>query len=83
MSIQEIIFKIISSSNGQMWVRYWNIKSHSGMSSPGEYVELRGSFISNTYLMELFEAGFEIETIKVQKINADAYSDVLLKRKLQ
>jgi len=81
MNIQEIIFNIISS-NTHLWVRYWITKESSGLSFRGEYVELRSSWISDKNLKELLEAGFKIETIKTQKINADVYSDVLLKREL-
>ena len=81
MNIQEIIFNIISNNN-HLWVRYWITKESSGLSFRGEYVELRASWISDKNLKELLEYGFKIETIKTLKINADVYSDVLLKREL-
>jgi len=83
MSIQEIIFNIINS-NARLWVRYWVTREpNDAFSSRGEFVQLRASFITDTCLKELLEAGFKIERIETQKINADAYSDVLLKRELQ
>jgi hypothetical protein len=81
MNIQEIIFNIISN-NTHCWVRYWITKESSGLYFRGEYVELRASWISDKNLKELLESGFKIENIKTQKINADIYSDVLLKREL-
>jgi len=79
MNIEQIIFNIMKS-NAHTWVRYW--LSTSGLTMPGEYVELRSDFLSDNSLNELFEAGFKIQKITTQKINADAYCDVLLKREL-
>jgi hypothetical protein len=49
---------------------------------PGEYVEIRCSFLSDIELLEILEAGFTIKTIWAKKIDADAYCDVLLMRKI-
>jgi hypothetical protein len=81
MNIQEIIFNIISKSP-QLWIRYWVTKESTGISFRGEYVEIRSSYISDTTLKELLDNGFKIETIRTQKINADVYSDVLLKKRI-
>lgn len=81
MNIQEIIFNIIKDS-AQTWVRYWKAKELSATTFPGEYIELRGSYISDETLKDMLENGFKIETIKSIKINADSYCDVLLKREL-
>ena len=79
MILEQIIFNIMKSS-AHNWVRYWSQKEISGLTMPGEYVEIRSSFLSENTLEELFSAGFKIHTIKSQKINADVYCDVLLKR---
>lgn len=79
MNIQEIIFNIISK-NPNLWIRYWVTKETTGLSFPGEYVEIRSGYISDAILGELLQNGFKIETIKTVKINADVYSDVLLKK---
>lgn len=81
MNIQEIIFNIISKSP-QLWIRYFVVKEQTGISSRGEYVEIRSGYISNATIKELLDNGFKIETIRTQKINADVYSDVLLKKEL-
>lgn len=81
MNIEQIIFNIMKS-NAHTWVRYWLSKEISGLTMPGEYVELRSDYLSDNSLKELFEAGFKIQKITTQKINADAYCDVLLKREL-
>lgn len=82
MEIQEIIFQIIED-HPQMWVRYFKKTEHSGLTSPGEYVALRSGYIGSKTLDNLFQEGFKIETITTQKINADIYSDVLLKRDIK
>jgi len=79
--MEKIILNIISS-NAHTWVRYWKSKEMSGLTLPGEYIELRSNYLSGDELKELVEAGFEIQTITTQKINADAYCDVLFKREL-
>lgn len=81
MNIEQIIFNIMKS-NAHTWVRYWLSKETSGLTMPGEYVELRSDYLSDNSLKELFEAGFKIQKITPRKINADAYCDVLLKREL-
>ena len=76
MNIQDIIFNIIKD-HAHTWVRYWITKEQKGLDFPGEYVEIRSSWINGSNLKELLEFGFEIETIRTQKINADVYSDIL------
>lgn len=49
---------------------------------PGEYVEIRSSFLSDKDLADILEAGFKIKSICSKKIDADAYNDVLLMREL-
>jgi len=79
--MEKIIFNIISS-NAHTWVRYWKTEKISGIDLPGEYVELRSNYLSGTDLQELLDAGFIVDKITTQKINADAYCDILLKRKV-
>lgn len=79
MSIDQIIFGIIKDS-AHNWVRYWISEKISGMTMPGEYIELRSSYISDKTLKDMLESGFKIEKISSMKINADSYCDVLLKR---
>jgi hypothetical protein len=81
MNIEQIIFKILQS-NAHTWVRYWLSEKIEGTTMPGEYIEIRSSYLSDRDLEELFAVGFKIHTITTQKINADSYSDVLLKREL-
>jgi len=81
MNIEQIIFSIISISSHR-WVRYWKNKEISGITLPGEYIEIRCSFLASDTLDPLLENGFKINTIKSIKINADSYCDVLLKREL-
>lgn len=81
MEIQDIIFEIIKD-NPQMWVRYFKKTEHSGLTSPGEYIELRCGYIGSGTLDNLLQEGFKIENIKTQKINADVYSDVFLRREI-
>lgn len=81
MNIEQIIFNILNN-NAHNWVRYWKNKEISGMNLPGEYIEIRSNFFSGKDLQELFEAGFDIDLIRPQKINADSYCEILLKREL-
>ena len=81
MNIEQIIFNILNKS-AHTWVRYWKQKEISGLTMPGEYVEIRCSFLSDIELLEILEAGFTIKTIWTKKIDADAYCDVLLMRKI-
>lgn len=81
MSIEQILFNILNKSS-QTWVRYWKQKEISGMTLPGEYVEIRSHFLTNDMLQGVLEAGFKIQTIRSKKIDADAYYDVVLMRKI-
>jgi len=81
MEIQDIIFQIIKD-NSQMWVRYFKKTQHSGLTVAGEFIELRCGYIGSETLDNLLKEGFKIETIKTQKINADVYSDVFLRREI-
>lgn len=81
MNIEQIIFNILDS-NAHNWVRYWKQKEISGLMLPGEYIVIRSFFLSGKDLQYFFEAGFEIETIRPQKINEDSYFDILLKRNI-
>ncbi|KUJ54001.1 hypothetical protein [Chryseobacterium aquaticum] len=81
MEIQDIIFEILKD-NPQMWIRYFRKTKHSGLTSPGEYIELRSGYIGSETFDKLLQEGFKIETIKTQKINADVYSDIFLKREV-
>ena len=81
MDIEQIIFNILNKSS-HTWVRYWKQKEISGLTMPGEYVEIRCSFLSDTELIDFLEAGFKIKTIWPKKIDADAYCDVLLMREI-
>lgn len=81
MNIEQIIFNILNKS-AHTWVRYWKQKEISGLTLPGEYIEIRCSFLSDIELLEILEAGFKIKTIWAKKIDADVYCDVLLMRKI-
>ena len=81
MSIEQIIFNLLNKS-AHTWVRYWEQKEISGLTMPGEYVEIRTFFLSDIELSEFLEAGFKIHTIQSKKIDADAYCDILLMRKI-
>lgn len=81
MSIEQIIFNLLNKS-AHTWVRYWKQKEMSGLTMPGEYVEIRIFFLSGIELSEFLEAGFKIHTIQSKKIDADAYCDILLMRKI-
>lgn len=43
MNVEQIIFNILNKS-AHAWVRYWKQKEISGLTMPGEYVEIRCSF---------------------------------------
>ncbi len=40
MSIEQIIFNLLNK-NAHTWVRYWQQKEMSGLTMPGEYIEIR------------------------------------------
>lgn len=46
----------------------------------GEYIEIRTFFLSGIELSDFFAAGFKINKIQSQKIDADAYCDILLNK---
>lgn len=81
MNIEQMIFNLLNKSP-HTWVRYWKQKEMSGLTMPGEYVEIRIFFLSGIELSEFLEAGFKIHTIQSKKIDADAYCDILLMRKI-
>lgn len=58
MNIEQIIFNLQSAHR---WVRYWKQKEISGLTMPGEYIEIRSSFLSDTDLADILEAGFKIK----------------------
>lgn len=72
MSIEQIIFNLLNK-NAHTWVRYWQQKEMSGLTMPGEYIEIRTFFLSGIELSDFFAAGFKINKIQSQKIDADAY----------
>ena len=72
MSIEQIIFNLLNK-NAHTWVRYWQQKEMSGLTMPGEYIEIRTFFLSGIELSDFLEAGFKINKIQSQKIDADAY----------
>lgn len=82
MSTEQILFNILNKSS-QTWVRYWENKEISGMTLPGEYVEIQSHFLTDDMLLELLEAGVKIQTISSKQIGPDAYCDVVFKRKIQ
>mgnify|MGYP006888188831 CR=1 FL=1 len=45
MSIEQIIFNLLNK-NAHTWVRYWQQKEMSGLTMPGEYIEIRTFFLS-------------------------------------
>lgn len=78
MNIEQIIFNILKE-NPQTWVRYWKSEEISGMTLPGEYIEIRSHFLTSNALHEILEAGFKIQTISSKQTGPDAYCDVLFK----
>lgn len=82
MSIEQIIFNHLNKS-AHTWVRYWKQKEMSGLTMPGEYVEIRTFFLSGIALSDFLEAGFKINIIQSKKIDADAYCDILLMREFK
>lgn len=70
------------SASAHNWVRYWKSEKMEGFTMPGEYIEIRSSYLSGADLGKILEQGFQVESIQSQKINADSYCDILLKRKL-
>lgn len=81
MNIEQIIFNIIKDS-AHRWIRYWKTNELSGTTFPGEYIEIRCSFLSDQTLNPLLANGFKVDKISSKRIDADAYCDVLLKREL-
>lgn len=81
MNIEQIIFNLLNK-NAHTWIRYWKQKEMSGLTMPGEYVEIRSSFLSGTELLEFLKAGFKIERIRSKKIDSDAYCEILLMREI-
>lgn len=79
--LQEIIYDVIKDQS-HLWVRHFVTEKQNGFTSPGEYVELRGRFITDKTLSELLQGGFKIKSITTIQINADVYSDVLFRREL-
>lgn len=69
MSIEQIIFNLLNK-NAHTWVRYWQQKEMSGLTMPGEYIEIRTFFLSGIELSDFLEAGFKINKIQSQKIDA-------------
>ena len=63
MSIEQIIFNLLNK-NAHTWVRYWQQKEMSGLTMPGEYIEIRTFFLSGIELSDFLEAGFKINKIQ-------------------
>jgi hypothetical protein len=82
MEISKLILNVITI-NPHNWVRYWVTKEFTGVTLPGEYIEIMSSFLSSDTLEELLDDGFKIDKITTQMINQDAYSRILLVRKLK
>lgn len=76
---RQIIFNLLNK-NAHTWVRYWQQKEMSGLTMPGEYIEIRTFFLSGIELSDFLETGFKINKIQSQKIDADAYCDILLNK---
>ena len=53
MSIEQIIFNLLNK-NAHTWVRYWQQKEMSGLTMPGEYIEIRTFFLSGIELSDFF-----------------------------
>ena len=66
MSIEQIIFNLLNKK-AHTWVRYWKEKETSGLTMPGEYIEIRTFFLSGIELSDFLEAGFKINKIQSQK----------------
>lgn len=81
MNLDEMIFSLIKSSS-HTWVRYSRVTENKAMELPGEYIEIRTGFLNGSNLDPFFAVGFKIDKINTNKINQDAYCDMLLKRDL-
>jgi hypothetical protein len=81
MDIKDIIFQIITT-NAHNWVRYWVNEELSGVTLPGEYIEIKSNYLSRKPIQLLLDAGFKIEVINPKVQNQDAYCEVLFKREL-
>ena len=46
MDIEKIIFNI-ANYGAHTWVRYWVQEEISGLTLPGEYIAIRGSFLAD------------------------------------
>jgi len=53
MSIEQIIFNLLNK-NAHTWVRYWQQKEMSGLTMPGEYIEIRTFFLSGIELSDFY-----------------------------
>lgn len=53
MDIEKIIFNI-ANYGVHTWVRYWVQEEISGLTLPGEYIAIRGSFLADNLLTEIF-----------------------------
>lgn len=82
MNIEQLIFKILQK-DCHTWVRYSLTEKMDGTRMPGEYIEIRSGYMPGSTLNELLLMGFKIDLIKTQKINADSFSDILLKREIE
>lgn len=76
MSIEQIIFNLLNK-NAHTWVRYWKQKEISGLTMPGEYIEIRTFFLSGIEPSDFLEAGFKYN---LKKTDTDAYCDILLNK---
>lgn len=54
MDIEKIIFNI-ANYGACTWVRYWIQKEISGLTLPGEYIAIRGSFLADDLLMDILK----------------------------
>ncbi|WP_336689396.1 MULTISPECIES: hypothetical protein [unclassified Chryseobacterium] len=67
MDIQELIFQTVSD-HSHLWIKYYKLTEYKAMSSPGEYITIRASFIGSETINRILAEGFVIETIQSKKL---------------
>lgn len=79
MNIQDIIFKILRT-DGRLWIKY-SITKQDYINPNQEQIEIKSRLISAEACRIIQKEGFEIIYVKTEKIDTDAYTNVLFARK--
>ncbi len=58
--MEKILFKIMQK-NAHTWVRYFIVEKWDGLTTPGEYVEIRSNYLTTETFEMLFDAKFKID----------------------